>query len=72
MIEPELKTKQAQESTSELYDKNAAGKTVTREFLKKFISFAKSQKAPELTQEVIEFCANVYKSIRFKAQGAGD
>ena len=40
---------------------------VTREFIKKYISFAKAQKAPELTEEFIEFASGFYQAIRRKA-----
>ena len=41
---------------------------MTREFLKKYISFAKSQKMPELQQECIEYAAVFYATLRTKAQ----
>jgi DNA replication licensing factor MCM3 len=41
---------------------------VTREFLKKFISFAKAQKAPELAQDCVEYAAQFYSALRTKAQ----
>ena len=40
---------------------------VTREFLKKFLSFVKSQKNPELLEECIEHASVLYSFIRFKA-----
>ena len=40
---------------------------VTRDFLKKFISFIKSQKAPELTDETLSYTSQVYATIRKKA-----
>jgi DNA replication licensing factor MCM3 len=41
---------------------------VTREFLKKYISLAKSQKAPELHQDCIDYAAQFYSALRYKAQ----
>jgi len=40
---------------------------VTRDFLKKYISFIKSQKAPELTEETLGYTAGLYASLRKKA-----
>lgn len=40
---------------------------VTREFLKKYISYAKAQKAPELNQDCIEYAACIYAGLRTKA-----
>lgn len=55
-----------------VYDKELSGgakgnELVTRDFLKKFISFIKSQKAPELTDDTLSYTSNVYASIRKKA-----
>ena len=41
--------------------------TVTREFLKKYISFSKSIKSPELHQDCIEYAAQFYSALRDKA-----
>jgi DNA replicative helicase MCM subunit Mcm2 (Cdc46/Mcm family) len=41
--------------------------TVTREFLKKYLSYAKSQKHPELHQDCVEYAAQFYAMIRTKA-----
>lgn len=41
---------------------------VTRDFLKKYISFAKSQKSPEINQDCIEYAAQFYAALRHKAQ----
>lgn len=43
---------------------------VTRDFLKKYICYAKSQKTPEISQDIIEYCAIVYAGIRNKAQNS--
>lgn len=40
---------------------------VTRDFLKKYICYAKSQKQPEISQDIIEYCAIMYADIRFRA-----
>ena len=40
---------------------------MTRDFLKKYISYAKSMKAPELLDECVEYAAQFYNSLRQKA-----
>lgn len=56
-----------------MYDKSQSdNKLVTREFLKKYLSYAKSQKSPELTSEAIEFASSSYSAIRAKAAADGD
>lgn len=40
---------------------------VTRDFLKKYISFIKSQKAPELTDDTLGYTARLYAQLRKKA-----
>jgi DNA replication licensing factor MCM3 len=40
---------------------------VTRDFLKKYLSYAKSQKSPEMAQDIIEWAAAIYAGIRTKA-----
>lgn len=40
---------------------------ITREFLKKYISFAKAQKAPEIHNDCIEYAAQFYQALRHKA-----
>jgi DNA replication licensing factor MCM3 len=40
---------------------------LTREFLKKYISFAKAQKAPEIHNDCIEYAAQFYSALRTKA-----
>lgn len=50
--------------------KKTAGKSyqvVTREFLKKYISFVKSHKQPELDESCIEYASQLYSFIRGKA-----
>ena len=54
-----------------MYEKQAeAGSkpVLTREFLKKYICFAKSQSKPELNEESIEYAAKLYSLIRSKAK----
>lgn len=55
-----------------VFDKELSGgvkgnELVTRDFLKKFISFIKSQKHPELTDDTLLYTSNVYSTIRKKA-----
>ena len=45
-----------------------SGNIVTREFLKKYICWAKAQKTPELAQDCIEYAAQFYSALRNKAQ----
>jgi DNA replication licensing factor MCM3 len=40
---------------------------VTRDFLKKYISYAKAQRAPEINQDCIEYAAIIYAALRTKA-----
>lgn len=40
---------------------------VTRDFLKKYLSFVKSQKSPEIDGDCIEYAAQLYSIIRQKA-----
>lgn len=40
---------------------------LTRDFLKKYISFAKAQKAPEIHEDCIEYAAQFYSALRSKA-----
>ena len=75
VIEPELKDDAAADakgaSIFEKHIQKTSGKVtrnvVTREFLKKYLSFVKSQKAPELDGECIEYAAQVYTVVRQKA-----
>lgn len=52
---------------TKLHNKNQTSNVVTREFLKKYISFAKAQKNPELHQDCIEYAAQYYSALRTKA-----
>lgn len=42
-------------------------KLVTREFLKKYISWTKSQKAPEIHSDTVGYAASLYGGLRLKA-----
>lgn len=55
-----------------VFDKELSGgqkgnELVTRDFLKKFISFIKSQKAPELTDGTLDYTSKLYAALRKKA-----
>lgn len=56
-----------------VFDKDLSEKAeiVTRDFLKKYISFMKSQPEPELTDDTLGYTANLYAALRKKA-AAGD
>jgi DNA replication licensing factor MCM3 len=43
---------------------------LTRDFLKKYVSFVKSQKAPELHGDCVEYAAQIYGALREKAAKA--
>lgn len=63
VIEPELGEEKKDSKANNMYEKTfnpTSGKKsqiVTRDFLKKYISYAKSQKAPELSQDCVEYAA---------------
>ena len=42
-------------------------KLVTREFLKKYISWVKSQKMPEIHSDTVGYAATLYGNLRIKA-----
>lgn len=42
-------------------------KFLTREFLKKYISFAKAAKTPEIETDSVEYAASAYSFLRLKA-----
>lgn len=73
VIEPELLENKNEGKGTTVFDKvTTKGSTnkssVTRDFLKKYISFAKAQKAPELHQDCIDYAAQFYSALRIKAQ----
>lgn len=43
---------------------------LTRDFLKKYVSFVKASKAPELRGDCVEFAAKLYAALRAKAAKA--
>jgi hypothetical protein len=61
VIEPEMGDDKTEGGKGTVvFEKNAnknAKNVVTREFLKKYISFAKAQKAPELHADCIDYAA---------------
>ena len=68
VIEADMDEKR--EKSMSIYDKlpgQPNQSVVTRDFLKKYISFAKIQKAPELHQDCIEYAAQYYSALRTKA-----
>ena len=74
VIEPEVKLDKNAKG-DQIYEKNLLKQTeggvmtkvCTREFLKKYLSFVKSSKNPELEQDCIEYAATLYSVIRQKA-----
>lgn len=80
VIEPEIADdKKTDGKGATVYEKSALITTVskrgaqppmqvlTRDFLKKYISFAKAQKSPELNQACVEYAAQYYSALRMKA-----
>jgi len=43
---------------------------LTRDFLKKYVSFVKAQKVPELHGDCVEYAAQIYGALREKAAKA--
>ena len=79
IIEPEMKDTKNEGKGTSIFDKHTTkvhgSKTtnvVTREFLKKYISFVKSQKNPDLDGDCIEYAAQLYSIIRQKAAYSAD
>lgn len=73
VIEPELCDNKNDNKSTSIFEKvsTKGGQTkssVTRDFLKKYISFAKAQKAPELHQDCVDYAAQFYSALRIKAQ----
>lgn len=75
IIEPDTKPNKADgDAGKSIYEKHTtkvsngiSRQVVTREFLKRYISFVKGQKDPELTAECTEYAAALYSAIRQKA-----
>ena len=72
VIEPEAK--EVSTKTTQVYEKpqnvgqEDEERYLTRDFLKKYISFAKAQKSPELNNDSVEYAAHAYSFMRIKAQ----
>ena len=70
VVEPEMQKEKNEGKSGLIYEKSSvtvAGKQVnivTRDFLRKFISFAKSQKAPQLTEDCVEEASKLYSDLR--------
>ncbi len=82
VIEPEIQDdKKTDGKGTTIYEKSALISTLskngkhsaapmqvlTRDFLKKYISFAKAAKSPEIHQDCIEYAAQYYSALRTKA-----
>lgn len=74
VIERELNVENKQDGKgTTVFEKDLAtgvkmqGKIVTRDFLKKYISFVKSRKAPEISQHAVSYAAGIYGALRNKA-----
>ena len=75
VIEPEMQAnKEGGGVGASIYEKHiqktsgdVTRSVVTREFLKRYISYVKSVKDPELNSDCIEYAANLYSAIRQKA-----
>lgn len=70
IIEPDHTSK---DKNADVYQKGLKGeqKLVTRDFLKKYISFVKAQPAPQISDEAVEQAADAYTLLRLKAQAKG-
>lgn len=49
---------------------SSGDKLLTRDFLKKYVAFVKSQKPPELHNDCVEYAAQIYAALREKAAKA--
>ena len=74
VIEAELNGENRQDGKgTTVFEKDLAtgtrqgSKLVTREFLKKYISFVRSRRAPELAQDSVGYAAGLYGALRTKA-----
>lgn len=77
VIEPDIAGDEGKRQEKGMFEKAALltlvkGKpvplnVVTRDFLKKYISFAKAQRAPEINQDCVEYAAQYYSALRTKA-----
>jgi len=70
VIEHQFEEQKKDNKQTGIYEKDLGGgqnKVVTRDFLKKYISFAKANKPPEINHDVVEYAAQFYAKIREKA-----
>ena len=71
VIEKEIKNdKQRDGKGTTVFEKDlgtGSAKLVTREFLKKYISWTKSQKTPEIHSDTVGYAASLYGGLRRKA-----
>jgi hypothetical protein len=74
VVETEMKDDKNEGKGTTMFEKHVQKTTnkvtrnvVTRDFLKKFLCFVKSQKAPELDGDCIDYAAQLYSVIRQKA-----
>jgi len=75
VIEPELTADQKQSGKgTEVYEKHIKTRSgidiLSRDFLKKYVSFVKAQKPPELRGDCVDFAAKLYAALRGKAAKA--
>jgi DNA replication licensing factor MCM3 len=74
IIERDIHNEKNAQKSSEMYEKDlgtSSDKTpiVTRDFLKKYISFVKSLPPPELTDDAMNSAAGIYGELRKKVAG---
>jgi len=74
IIERDIANDKNKQKSSEIFEKDLgtnSDKTpiVTRDFLKKYISFVKSQAPPELTDDAMNSAAGIYGELRKKVAG---
>ena len=63
VIENQFEEQKKSSKSGGIYEKDFGGaknKIVTRDFLKKYISFAKTSKPPEIHQDCVEYAAQFY------------
>jgi DNA replication licensing factor MCM3 len=74
VVEPETKGDKGDGKGSTVFEKsmkkttnNVTRNVITRDFLKKYLSYVKAQKAPEISEGCTEYAAQLYSVIRQKA-----
>jgi DNA replication licensing factor MCM3 len=74
VVEPDTRQDGLNQKASTVFEKNmqkTSGKVttnvVTREFLKKYLSYVKAQKPPEISGDCTDYAAQLYAMIRQKA-----